>query len=389
MRLLLAATIAETLRAFFLPFAHHFRAKGWRVDGLAKGISSCPECRNAFDHVTDIDWSRKPQDPRNLFRAPKFIRETVRQGGYDIVHVSTPVASFVTRFALRNLRKQAGLKIVYTAHGLLFYEGGSWWKNPIYMALERLPLGWTDYLTVMNTDDLRLAWRYGLLPPERVMYIPGVGIDRAKYSPAAISPAAVSALRNDLGLSPDQQLLLMVAEFIPRKRHSDVLRAFSKIRGESARLAFAGDGPLLEPMKRLAAELGIHNRTIFLGGRRDIRECIRASVATILPSEREGLPRSIMESMALCVPVIGSKIRGNKDLLGRGGGLLIPVGDIEGLAEAMDWILSHRAEADAIGRIGRLRLDRFDLDSVLKMHEQLYETAVGSNTGRRRVGVAC
>jgi hypothetical protein len=55
----------------------------------------------------------------------------------------------------------------------------------------------------------------------------------------------------------------------------------------------------------------------------------------------------------------------------------------------MDWILSHRAEADAIGRIGRLRLDRFDLDSVLKMHEQLYETAVGSNTGRRRVGVAC
>jgi glycosyltransferase involved in cell wall biosynthesis len=83
-----------------------------------------------------------------------------------------------------------------------------------------------------------------------------------------------------------------------------------------------------------------------------------------------------MESMSLCVPVIGSDIRGNKDLLARGGGLLVPVGDIKGIADAMNWILSHRNEAVAMGEIGRQRVARFDLDSVLKMHEKLYETCV-------------
>jgi glycosyltransferase involved in cell wall biosynthesis len=384
MRLLLVATIADTLRGFFLPFARHFRAKGWRVDGLAKGISACPECRKAFDHVTDIDWSRKPQDPRNLLSAPNLIRKTVQERRYEIVHVSTPVASFVTRFALRNLRKEGGPKIIYTAHGFLFYEGGSCWRNSIHLALERVAARWTDYLTVMNTDDVRMTSRYGLFPPHRAIYIPGVGIDRAKYSPAAISPDAVNRVRDSLGLSTEQPLLLMVAEFIPRKRHADALRAFSMLRHRSARLAFAGDGPLLQPMKQLAAKLRIDDRTIFLGERRDIRECIRASAATILPSEREGLPRSIMESLSLCVPVIGSNIRGNKDLLSGGGGLLIPVGDVKGLTAAMSWIVNHRPEACAMGEIGRQRLAGFDLDNVLRMHEELYERAVGPKVDRRR-----
>jgi glycosyltransferase involved in cell wall biosynthesis len=215
-----------------------------------------------------------------------------------------------------------------------------------------------------------------------------VGIDRERYSPAAISLDAVSGLRDTLGLSAEQPLLLMVAEFIPRKRHADVLRAFSMLRDPSARIAFAGDGPLLQPMKQLAAKLRISDRTIFLGERRDIRECIRASAATILPSDREGLPRSIMESMSLCVPVIASDIRGNRDLLGGGGGLLVPVGDVKGLAAAMSWIVNHRPEARAMGEIGRERLARFDLNFVLKMHEKLYEKAAGLKLDGRRASLA-
>lgn len=384
MRLLLVATVADTLRAFYLPFAHHFRAKGWQVGGLAKGISACPECRDAFDHVTDIDWSRNPMDAKNLLSAPNTIRKTVQEWRYEVVHVSTPVASFVTRFALRNLKKERRPTIIYTAHGFLFYEGAAWPANSIHLALERLAGSWTDYLTVMNTDDLRMAAHHRLLPVDRVIYIPGVGIDRAKYSPMAISPASVNSLRATLGLSTEQPLLLMVAEFIRRKRHTDVLRAFSMLRHPSVRLAFAGDGPLLQPMKQLASKLGIDDRTSFLGARRDIRELIRASTATILTSEREGLPRSIMESMSLGVPVIASNIRGNRDLLNSGGGLLIPVGDLNGLAQAMSWILRHPAEASAMGEVGRERLDEFDLDSVLTMHGKLYERAAGTRGTRLR-----
>src|SRR5260370_29964031 len=95
-----------------------------------------------------------------------------------------------------------------------------------------------------------------------------------------------------------------------------------------------------------------------------------------------------MESMSLCVPVIGSNIRGNKDLLGGGGGLLVPVGDVDGLASAMSWIVDHRPEARAMGQIGRERLAGFDLNSVLKMHEELYEKAAGLKLDDHRASLA-
>lgn len=92
-----------------------------RVDALANGVSASPQCRAAFDHVYDIDWSRNPLDPRNLIRLPADIRELVQLNRYHVVHVHTPVAGFVVRFALR---RQKEPRVVYTAHGFHFHRSG-------------------------------------------------------------------------------------------------------------------------------------------------------------------------------------------------------------------------------------------------------------------------
>jgi len=105
-KLLIVTTIPSTLNAFLLPFAHYFRAQGWRVDAMACGITANTECLQAFDRIWDIQWSRNPLNPINLAVAPGIIQEIVQQEKYDIVHVHTPVAAFVTRYALKNLRKQ-------------------------------------------------------------------------------------------------------------------------------------------------------------------------------------------------------------------------------------------------------------------------------------------
>jgi len=88
----MVTTIPETFRAFLLPFADHFRRRGFRVDAMAQGVGGCAECSKAFDYVWDVVWSRNPLDHRNLLVACRRVRDLVAQQGYDLVHVHTPVA---------------------------------------------------------------------------------------------------------------------------------------------------------------------------------------------------------------------------------------------------------------------------------------------------------
>jgi glycosyltransferase involved in cell wall biosynthesis len=381
-RLLIVTTVAPTISAFLLPVARHVRARGWQADAMAKGVSSSPECVEAFDQTWEVDWSRNPLDPHNLLQTPRAIRERVEQGQYDLVHVHTPVGAFVTRYALRHMRSKARTKVIYTAHGFHFYRGAHPLKNALFLALEKTAGRWTDYLVVINREDEQAARHRHLVPAEKVRYMPGIGVDTERCRPQAVSPVQVRQVRREIGLDPEDRLFLMVAELIPRKRHSDLLQAFAQMPRSQARgvahLAFAGDGPLLEPMKALARQLNVAERVHFLGYRRDVPALIRASVATMLCSQQEGLPRSVMESLSLQVPVIGTDIRGTRDLLQDGCGILVRLGDTQALARAMAWIVDHAHEAEEMGRRGRQRMKGYDVRRIIALHQALYDEALAA-----------
>jgi len=301
----------------------------------------------------------------------------VAREGYDLVHVHTPVASFVTRMALRNLPRRERPRLFYTAHGFHFYQGGPRLRGMLFRTLEQWAGRWTDYLVVINREDEQAALRHGIVPPERVRYMPGIGVDTKQYSSRAVAPADLARVRRELGLGTADRLFLTVAELIKRKRPCDLLHALARLRRPDAYLAFAGPGPLLDEMKRLANQLGIAERVRFLGFRQDIPALIQSSVATLLSSEQEGLPRGVMESMCQGVPVIGSRIRGVTDLIGDGRGLLVPVGDAQGFADAMAWVLDHPEQARTLGERGREAVKAYDLRYLLELHEQLYDEALG------------
>jgi glycosyltransferase involved in cell wall biosynthesis len=329
-----------------------------------------------FDRVWDVEWSRNPLDPRNFLKTPSAIQEIVTRGQYDIVHVHTPVAAFVTRYALRNLRKQLKTKVIYTAHGFHFHPAGKPVKNAVFRSLEKLAGNWTDYLVVINHEDEAAAKRHKLVLPQHLCYMPGIGVDLDYYSPDKISETDLDQVRQELGLAPQTQLLLSVAEFIPRKHPEDVLRAFAQVADSQVCLAFAGDGPLMGKMQELASQLGVQKQVRFLGLRKDIPTLMRAATATLLASEQEGLPRCVMESMSLGTPVIGTSIRGTQDLLKDGCGFLVEVGDIEGLSNAIAYVLDNPLEAGIVGQRGRDRMAVFELQQVIKLHEQLYAEAL-------------
>lgn len=375
-KILMVATIAPTLSGFLLPFANHFCAQGWQVHGLAQGAEDCSICQSHFDRVWNINWSRNPLDLGNFRVAPQRIQDIVRQQQYDIVHVHTPVAAFVTRFALRSLRRDLPLSVIYTAHGFHFYRGGHPLKNQIFLNLEKLAARWTDHLVVINREDEAAAQAQHLLPLHQIHYCPGIGVDLQYYQANAVAAEAVLQLRHSLDLPPQAPLFLAIAEFNPGKRHRDILTAFAQLQRPQAHLALAGDGGLRPEIAALAETLGISQRVHFLGLRRDIPTLIRAAIATVHASEREGLPRSIMESLALEVPVIGTQIRGTTELLAGGGGILVPVGDPATLAQAMRTLIDQPETRREMGQKGRIAMAQFDLKTVLQRHETLYAQAL-------------
>ena len=374
-RLLLATTIAATLRAFFLPIARHLQERGWRVDAIANGIEKDEVCRSSFERIWEADWGRAPAHPRNLMMTGR-IRALAIEHGYDIVHVHTPVAAFLTRFALNSLRRQNNLQVLYTAHGFHFHPLGDPIRNKLFEALERKAAKWTDFLIVMNREDLRAAKEHNVIPPDRLRFMPGIGVDRSLYSASSVSRSELDRFYREMGIDPAAPVLLMVAEFTRRKRHADAIRAFSKLVHQRVHLVLAGTGPLLEPMKRLAQKLQVVDRVHFLGPRNDVPVLMKASRALILPSSREGLPRCVLEAMTMGIPVIGSRIRGTAELLEGDVGLLVDVGDIDKLARAMQLVIDDTSLTQAMGTAGRRKSEAYDLTHILRMHEELYNEAL-------------
>lgn len=367
-RLLIAASVPETLRAFLMPYAERYRARGWRVDAAAHGVHDAPELAGVFDALHELPWTRDPTDAVNLRAAPRALRSLVTRERYDVVHVHDPIAGFVSRLALRGLRRRGDVRLVYTAHGFHFRPGGPPASNLLFWSLERLAAPWTDRLVVINRDDEQAARRW----PVPVVRMPGIGVDLRRYDPVQVKAEAVTAVRAELRLAPAQPLLVMVAELNPGKRHADALASMASCGRPDVVLACAGVGPEEESLRARASALGIAHRVRWLGWRRDVPVLIRAAAALLLPSEREGLPRCVMEACCLERPVIGTRIRGTEELVSDANGVLVEVGDIEAIAAAIRRIVDDPADAADMGRAGRRAMEPFDIGRVLAAHDRLY-----------------
>lgn len=373
---LFVTTVPVTLEAFLLPFATHFRKKGWRIDALANEATQRTGLLGEFDTIYDITWSRNPLAVSDHFDTWNRVRRVAIEGRYDIVHVHTPIAAFVTRLALRSLPAADRPTIIYTAHGFHFYSGQGRLGHAIFRTLERTAAPWTDYLVTINREDYDAARAFGTIDPERVRFIPGIGVDTAVYAEAAVQPADAARVREGLDIPASAFMLTMVAEFSPVKRHAHILSALARVRDESVVLVLAGDGPLVGETHALAEQLGVSARVRWAGFRRDIPAVLAASDALTLVSAREGLPRSVLEAMSMGRPVIGTATRGIADAVGQEAGWIVPRDDVDALAAAIDHAAADRDECRRRGAKARERAhEHFSLGGVLAMYEQLYAEA--------------
>lgn len=180
---------------------------------------------------------------------------------------------------------------------------------------------------------------------------------------------------------------VIVANLIAYKGHAVALTAFARVRALSpmleARLELAGAGPEEGPLRALARERGIDEDVEFLDSVADVPALLASCSFTVLPSLSEGMPNAVLESLAHGRAVIASAVGGVPEILDHGGGLLVPPGDPEALADAMCTLLADPALAARLGAEGRALVhDRFGTDRMVDESLRLYRRLLAARSHR-------
>jgi glycosyltransferase involved in cell wall biosynthesis len=170
--------------------------------------------------------------------------------------------------------------------------------------------------------------------------------------------------------------LLCVGRLIPIKGHILLLRAFAEARAGAPELTLeiAGWGPLEPALRALAKELEIEDAVRFLGPVVPIQPAVEGAAIVVLPSLGEGFGMAALEAMERARPVIATSVGGLNDQIRHGEtGLLVPVGDVEALANAILELVREPERAAALGAAGRRRaLEHFSEERSIDRMEILY-----------------
>jgi glycosyltransferase involved in cell wall biosynthesis len=206
----------------------------------------------------------------------------------------------------------------------------------------------------------------------------GVDVDGRNGTSAGNAAAA----RRAVGLEADQRLVLSVGRLAAQKGHTDLLSAFALIapRHPQVRLLIAGDGPERSRLETMIRSLGLDAQVRLLGHADDVWRLHRAAELFVLPSLYEGTPFAMLEAMASGLPVIATTFGGADEIVEHGrDGLLVPTGDVEVLAQAIERALGDRSLRETLGAAARQRVRDFSkermLDEVLAVLERAASAA--------------
>lgn len=199
--------------------------------------------------------------------------------------------------------------------------------------------------------------------------------------------ARIDVLANAVALPPREALhrrtgepptILFMGRLGRRKGTFELLEAFARIapRHADVRLVCAGDGEIDEVRGR-ARRLGIADRVDCPGwlDAEASREALAAATVFVLPSHAEGLPMAVLEAMAWALPVIATPVGGIPQLLQDGeNGRLVAPGDIDALADALEWMLTHPGERARLGAAARATIEkRYSLEAAVESLSRIYQ----------------
>ena len=294
----------------------------------------------------------------------------------DIVHTHLAKAGALGRIAARI----AGVRtVVHTYHGSVFRGYFGQRESAVYLGIERALARITTRIVAITSGQKADLVDLGIAPSSKIVEIPlGLDLDHFRELPAR--EAALSAL----GLPREGRYVAIVARLVPIKDIPTFLRALALVTESlpDVRGLVVGDGPERGAVERLAQNLGLERRCRFLGWRADVPNVYAASDVVALTSLNEGSPVSVIEAMASGRAVVATAVGGVPDVVSEATGILVPVGDHRGFADAIVSLLRDPDRRAELGRKGReVAVRRFASDRLVADIDRLYIDLLGRRTG--------
>jgi glycosyltransferase involved in cell wall biosynthesis len=309
-----------------------------------------------------------PIGPVRDLRALREIRAAVMRLQPEVLAVHSAKATVLGRLVGRSL----GIPVVVTAHGWTFTPGFPPLQAAAYRQIERFVSPLASKFIAVSEFDRRLAVDDRIVAEDRIVTVHN-GM-----------PDVPPRLRADPGRTPPR--LIMVARLGAQKDHISLLRALAGLKQQPWELDLIGEGPLMGETKSLAATLGLGDRVRFLGQRMDVDQLMADAQASLLVTNWEGFPLSILESMRAGLPVVASSVGGIGEAVRDGAtGYVVPRGDVEMLRDRIARLLADPALRVRMGSSGRRRYEEhFTLDRAVTKTIAVYEEVLA---GGRTSGV--
>ena len=308
-------------------------------------------------------------DPVTIARIVRLIRE-VRP---HILHTHTAKAGAVGRIAAVLAGDARPPIVVHTFHGHVlrgYFDPG---RTAFFRGLEHTLARVTTRLVAVSPEVRDDLVALGVAPAGKFSVI-GLGIDLDRRVAGGDDDRAV--FRRLFGVGPDEFVVGWVGRMTAIKRVDDVLHGFRRLldRGIPARLCLVGDGPDREEVEQRAHDLDVARHTLFVGYQRDVAPYYSFFDAFLLPSANEGTPVSAIESLAAGRPVVATRVGGTPDVVEDGvSGMLVRVGDVEGIAGALERLARDPELRRRLGEQGRERvIGRYRVERLVDDVDALY-----------------
>ncbi|HYM80225.1 MAG TPA: glycosyltransferase [Candidatus Limnocylindria bacterium] len=314
--------------------------------------------------VVELGVGRRIYDPQGLRGLLRLIHHTFAFKP-DVIHGYLFGPNLFAVLAGRLCRVRA---VVVAKRNVDTFE------SPRQAWLQSLAHRWATHVTAVSETVADTVVKLGVRR-ERVIVIPN-GVDAERFVHAPPGDA-----RARLGLNGGDPLIGSVGCLAARKDYATLLEALALLagRGRAFQAALVGDGPERAPLEARAHELGIAGRVHFLGERSDVERLLPAMHVFVLSSREEGIPNALLEAMAAGRAAVATAVGGTPEVMQDGEtGWMVPPGNPERLAAAIEAALADPAEAERRGRNAqRHAREALSIEAMVQRHEDAYWSLAG------------
>jgi glycosyltransferase involved in cell wall biosynthesis len=384
-RLVHVTTVDMSLVLLLGPQLRAFAEAGMDVIGVSAPGPFVPQLESWGIRHEPLCHATRSAAVGQDFMALAELWRLFRRLGPDIVHTHNPKPGLYGRLAAR----AAGVSgVVNTVHGLYASPEDPVARRALVYTLERAASLCSGAELVQNPEDLAVLARLGV--PSRKLVLLGNGVELERFRPRLDEDSRRQA-RGDLGIDENAVVVGMVARLVWQKGFSEFFAAAEMLRETHPQVVFVVVGGS-DPEKADAigpedlAVAGHRARIVFAGDRDRMERVYPAFDIFVLPSYREGFPRSAMEAAASGLPVIATDIRGCRQVVTHGqSGLLVPLHDSARLAEAIEELVVDEGLRQRMGAAGRRKAEaEFDDRAVVSKTMDAYERVLAPATSSTR-----